>query len=71
MEATFAPTESMPGPVRWFAENQPVTSIVDTIRALFAGQPVGDDIWTALAWCAGILVVAYVLAMAAYRRKIA
>ena len=61
----------MPGPVRWFAENQPVTSIVDTIRALFAEQPVGSDIWVALAWCVGILVVAYVFAMAAYRRKIA
>nr|WP_274543347.1 hypothetical protein [Streptomyces sp. DH-12] len=48
-----------------------MTSIVDTIRDLFAQRPVGDDIWTALAWCAGILVVAYVLAMAVYRRKIA
>jgi ABC-2 type transport system permease protein len=61
----------MPGPVRWFAENQPVTSIVNTLRDLFAQQPVGDDIWTALAWCVGILVVAYVFAMVAYRRKIA
>lgn len=57
--------------MRAFAEHQPVTSIVDTIRDLFAQRPVGDDIWTALAWCAGILVVAYVLAMAVYRRKIA
>ncbi len=70
ISSAFVPTESMPGPVRWFAENQPVTSIVDTIRALFAQEPVGDDIWIALAWCAGILVVAYVVAMAIYRRKI-
>ena len=61
----------MPGPVRWFAENQPVTSIVNTIRDLFAQQPVGDDIWVALAWCVGILVVAYGLAMVTYRRKVA
>jgi ABC-2 type transport system permease protein len=61
----------MPGPVRAFAENQPVTSIVNTIRALFEQQPVGNDIWIALAWCVGILVVAYVVAMALYRRKIA
>jgi ABC-2 type transport system permease protein len=61
----------MPGPVRAFAENQPVTSIVNTIRALFEQQPVGNDIWVALAWCAGILVVAYVFAMVAYRRKMA
>jgi ABC-2 type transport system permease protein len=71
ISSAFVPTETMPGPVRWFAENQPVTSIVNTIRDLFAGQPVGDDIWIALAWCVGILVVAYVFAMVAYRRKIA
>jgi ABC-2 type transport system permease protein len=71
ISSAFVPTETMPGPVRWFAEHQPVTSIVNTIRDLFARQPVGDDIWIALAWCVGILVVAYVFAMAAYRRKIA
>ncbi|WP_018685318.1 ABC transporter permease [Actinokineospora enzanensis] len=71
LSSAFVPTASMPGPVRWFADNQPVTSIVDTIRDLFAEQPVGDDIRPALAWCAGILVVAHVLAMVVYRRKIA
>ncbi|MPM80230.1 hypothetical protein SDC9_127277 [bioreactor metagenome] len=60
----------MPGPVRAFAEHQPVTAIVDAIRALFTQQPVGDDLWIALAWCVGILVVAYVLAMVTYRRRI-
>lgn len=70
ISSAFVPTESMPGPVRWFAENQPVTSIVDTIRALFAQQPVGTDIWVALAWCFGILVVAYAFAMVAYRRRV-
>jgi ABC-2 type transport system permease protein len=59
----------MPGPVRWFAENQPVTSIVNSIRALFAGQPVGGDIWVALAWCVGILVVAVLGARVVYRRR--
>jgi ABC-2 type transport system permease protein len=43
---------------------------VNTIRALFAGQPVGSGIWTALAWCVGILVVAYVVAGIVYRRRI-
>ncbi|MCX4418434.1 ABC transporter permease [Streptomyces mirabilis] len=71
ISSAFVPTETMPGPVRWFAEHQPVTSIVNTIRDLFARQPVGDDIWIALAWCVGVLVVAYVFAMVAYRRKIA
>ena len=60
----------MPGPVRWFAENQPVTSVVDAIRALLAEQPVGTDIWVALAWCAGILLVAWAAAASAYRRRV-
>jgi ABC-2 type transport system permease protein len=70
ISSAFVPTGKMPGPVRAFANNQPVTSIVDTIRHLFAGQPVGGGIWTALGWCVGILVVAYVLAGVAYRRRI-
>ena len=70
ISSAFVPTDTMPGPVRAFAENQPVTSIVNAIRDLLSGQPVGSDIWIALAWCLGILVLAYVLAMAAYRRKI-
>ena len=70
VSSAFVPTETMPGPVRLFAENQPVTSIVNAIRALFTGQPVGTDIWIALAWCVGILVVAYAFAMRTYRRRI-
>ena len=71
ISSAFVPTETMPGPVRVFAENQPVTSIVNAIRDPFAQQPVGTDIWIALAWCVGILIVAYLLAMVAYRRRIA
>ena len=70
ISSAFVPTATMPGPVRAFAENQPVTSIVNTIRDLFAQQPVGTDIWIALAWCVGILIVAYIFAMVIYRRKI-
>ena len=70
ISSAFVPTESMPGPVRWFAENQPVTSIVNAIRALLTERPVSGDIVTALGWCTGILVVAYVFAMLAYRRKV-
>jgi ABC-2 type transport system permease protein len=69
ISSAFVPTDTMPAPVAWFAENQPVTPIVDTIRALFAGEPVGGDIWIALAWCVVILVVAYLAARAIYRRK--
>jgi ABC-2 type transport system permease protein len=71
ISSAFVPTHTMPAPVRAFANNQPVTSIVNTIRDLFAQQPVHTDIWTALAWCLGILIVAYALAMATYHRKIA
>ena len=71
ISSAFVPTNTMPGPVRAFAENQPVTSIVNTIRDLFTQQPVGTDIWIALAWCVGILIVAYIFAMRAYRRRIA
>jgi ABC-2 type transport system permease protein len=71
ISSAFVPTATMPGPVRWFAEHQPVTSIVNTIRHLFAQQPVGNDIWAALGWCVGILIVAYALAITAYRRKVA
>ena len=71
ISSAFVPTASMPPVVRAFAENQPVTSIVDAIRSLLAGQPVGNDIWVALAWCLGILIVAYIFAMRAYKRKAA
>ncbi len=70
ISSAFVPTESMPGPVRAFAEHQPVTSIVNAIRDLFAQQPVSRDIWIALAWCVGLLIVAYGVAMASYHRKI-
>ena len=71
ISSAFVPTGTMPGPVRAFADNQPVTSIVNTIRDLLTRQPVGTSIWVALAWCAGVLVVAYALAVFTYQRKIA
>jgi ABC-2 type transport system permease protein len=70
ISSAFAPTSSMPCPVAWFAQNQPVTSIVNTIRSLFAQHPVGSDIWISLAWLVGILAAAYLVAIAIYRRKV-
>jgi ABC-2 type transport system permease protein len=70
ISSAFVPTESMPSGVRAFAENQPVTSIVDAIRALLSSQPVGNDIWVALAWCVGIMLVAYIFAMRAYKKRV-
>ncbi len=69
ISSAFVPTQTMPGAVRAFAEHQPVTSIANTIRDLFTGQPVGSGIWIALAWMVGIIVVAYTFAIAIYRRK--
>ena len=70
ISSAFVPTDTMPDAVRAFAENQPVTTIVNTIRDLLTQQPVGTDIWIALAWLVGILIVAYTFAMVTYRRKI-
>jgi ABC-2 type transport system permease protein len=70
ISSAFVPTDTMPGPVRDFAENQPVTSIVNAIRDLFTQKAVGTDIWIALAWCVAILVVASVFARVIYRRRI-
>jgi hypothetical protein len=67
ISSAFVLTATMPGPVRAFAENQPVTSIVNAIRDLFTGQPIGSDIWIGLAWCVGILLVAFMFASRAYR----
>ena len=71
ISSAFVPTDSMPGPVRAFAEHQPVTSVVDAIRSLLENQPVGHDLWIALAWCLGLVAVAYLFAMSVYRSKIA
>ncbi|MFB9279460.1 ABC transporter permease [Cohnella cellulosilytica] len=68
ISSAFVPTDSMPKVVRAFADNQPVTSIVEAIRALLSGQPVGSDIWIAMAWCLGITLAAYTFAMRAYKR---
>lgn len=70
VSSAFVPTASMPGPVRWFAEYQPVTSIVNTVRALLTGGQVGADIWIALAWTVGALVIAYVVSLIVYRNRI-
>lgn len=71
ISSAFVLTATMPGPVRAFAEHQPVTPIVESIRQLLTQQAVTSALWTALAWCLGLLAVAYVVAMWAYRRRFA
>ena len=70
ISSAFVPTESMSGPVRAFAEHQPVTSIVEAIRALLSNQPVGNELWIALAWCIGITLAAYLFAMRVYKKRV-
>lgn len=68
ISSAFVPTDSMPTGVRIFAENQPVTAIVDAIRSLLNSTPVGNDLWVALAWCIGLTVVAYLFALRTFKR---
>jgi len=65
----FAPTDTMPAALRWFAAHQPMTPMIDAIRALTMGQPTGNALWLALGWGALIAVGSYALALVAYRRK--
>jgi len=68
--SAFAPTETMPKALRIFAENQPVTPIVETLRAFINSEPIGNDIWSALAWCLGIMIAAWFFAIRAYERRV-
>ena len=69
LSSAFVPTESMPRALQIFAENQPVTSIVNAIRALIENQAMGNDIWLALVYCIVILIVSYCIAMKIYRKQ--
>jgi ABC-2 type transport system permease protein len=64
----FVPTESMPTAVAWFAEHQPFTPMMETLRALLYGTAIGNDAWLALGWCVVIAVGGYVWAKRLYNR---
>jgi ABC-2 type transport system permease protein len=64
----FVPTSSMSAGVRWFAGNQPFTPIIETLRGLLTGTPIGHNAVLAVAWCAGITLACYLWARAAYNR---
>lgn len=70
ISSAFVPTETMPKIVSAFAENQPVTSIVNSIRALLYEGAVDNSIWTALAWCAGIMIITYLIANRVFKRQL-
>jgi len=64
----FVPPDTMPVGVRWFAENQPFTSMIETLRGLLLGTPIGHSAIVATAWCVAIALVGYFWARAAYNR---
>jgi ABC-2 type transport system permease protein len=64
----FVPASTMPVGVRWFAENQPFTSMIETLRGLLLGTPIGNSAIIGIAWCVGIALVGYLWARAAYNR---
>ena len=65
----FVPTESMPTGLRQFAEYQPFTPIMETLRALLTGAPVGNHLWWAIAWCAAIALAGYLWATKMYNKR--
>ena len=65
----FVPVESMPAGLRWFAENQPFTPIIETVRGLLTGTAIGSSGLVATAWCAGIALVGYLWARRGYERR--
>ncbi len=67
--SAFVPVETMPSAIRGFAEHQPVTPIIETIRGLLLGTPVGTSGWVAVAWCGAILAASVLLARALFARR--
>ena len=68
LSSAFVPIDTMPGWLQAFANNQPVTYVVDTMRALALGGPVAANLWKSIAWLAAIFIVFAPLAVRAYRR---
>jgi ABC transporter DrrB family efflux protein len=66
--SAFVPVDSMPSWLQWFAEVNPFTVVVDAVRALWLGAPAGNNIWGAVAWTVGIIVVFAPIAILRYRR---
>lgn len=71
LSGAFVPTDTMPGWLRVFTANQPLTQVIDALRGLLLGGPVGDHAWSAVAWCAGIAAGGYVWSRSLYSRRAA
>ena len=68
LSSAFVPADSMPAGIRWFTAHQPFTPVVESLRALLTGAPVGNNAYLALGWCAAIALVSYLWARVAFRR---
>jgi ABC-2 type transport system permease protein len=68
VSSAFVPPDSMSGAVRWFARHEPFTPIIDTVRGLLTGVPVGDSAVIAVAWCVGLALAGYVWARVLFSR---
>jgi ABC-2 type transport system permease protein len=71
LSSGFVPTDSMPGGLRWFAAHQPFTPIIETLRGLLTGTPVGNNAWIALSWCAAIALGSYLWSRKLFNRETA
>ncbi|MDN5274805.1 MAG: transporter permease [Candidatus Saccharibacteria bacterium] len=69
VSSAFTPTDKMTPWLRAFAEHQPMTPIIETMRSLLVNGTAGESVWIAIAWCAGLLVVSYVIALRIYKNK--
>ena len=69
LSSAFVPTSSMPDALAWFADNQPFTPIIETVRGLLLGTPIGNSGLLAVAWCVGISVGGYLWATRLYARN--
>ena len=69
--SAFVPIDTMPTWLHWFAENQPVTPVIETLRGLLLGLPVGTSPLEAVAWCLGILVASVAASGVLFRRRTA
>ncbi|SHN47147.1 ABC transporter permease [Cryptosporangium aurantiacum] len=68
LSSTFVPPESMSPGVRWFAEHQPYTPVIETVRGLLLGDTIGNQAWWAVGWCVGLALVGYFGARARFAR---
>jgi ABC-2 type transport system permease protein len=69
LSSAFVPTDTLPAALRGFAANQPVTPVIETLRGLWMGTPIGTEVWWALAWCLGIGIIAFAGSSWLFRRK--